>query len=730
MSRDVISSASHVITSPCQALNPNFDHVMFNVNVPAYYGEYVLPKAVDDGHQLILSNRGTSPVIIRNLNFYEQVSNIVFNDPSNSQTVTILYTVRHGWQLQSKTGNAIVEHGYSRPQFLYAHVTYRNSANPTAPDRVAVISTNPRETRRGRIVSYVHTSAGDELRIGGAFRQPGTNRLVLYSPGMASSHINVIDSTNKRYPNLTSIIPANKVKCLGLANLRYPVSSYNGDVIVTALNNQNGDIGAGLVLIRGSHGSARLSRYDQGQVPHNYDAELREARNYMITTGFTNFNTFDPGFNAADVVAGRYASEINMWDFACADVVQRVDANRALPGGGLAMLPIKVMSGACTADIGYTASLLSGSYAVVHRDPSKKCSCQKFGSSANHGRWRITQFGKAGRIHGYPQMPASLVLSADNKYLYIAHYLAGHVTQFDVSSPLRPKFVSRIWLGGYFLPPPKIRGVYLTAGPAFVAISRDGEQLYATNSFYSAWDNQFYCTDGLLPPSTFAYSDKGAPTRMFTSTCQDDPNIEAPFGSYGRTTFPSTCPPGSACPGITASQAASYAGTATPPGCPPAYNRGPYNFNPAYLTNYDESCPSDTEIFTSSCCNSSEGYCGMSCDEAKRSSYGVSWSDNEDCGCSGDTPSYDPQVVPSRRSRNCMCTRCMTGYDIERSGMPPKAQCPFCNGSQVVRIHTGIRAGVNLGTGMQLDCEFLVNFGAQPDGPAKVQGLVLIHADD
>ncbi|XP_009976523.1 PREDICTED: selenium-binding protein 1-like, partial [Tauraco erythrolophus] len=120
-----------------------------------------------------------------------------------------------------------------------------------------------------------------------------------------------------------------------------------------------------------------------------------------------------------------------------------------------------------------------------------------------------------------PKIPAftvEIVISKDDKYLYLSNWLHGDIRQYELSKTCKPRLggpggqgVSRlqVFVGGSILrggpvavcrdeelkcqPEPlvvKCKRVY--GGPSKLQLSVDGKRLYVTNSFYSAWDRQFY----------------------------------------------------------------------------------------------------------------------------------------------------------------------------------------------------------------------------------------------
>ena len=90
-----------------------------------------------------------------------------------------------------------------------------------------------------------------------------------------------------------------------------------------------------------------------------------------------------------------------------------------------------------------------------------------------------------------PGLITDLVLSMDDRFLYLSNWLHGDLRQYDVSDPANPRLTGRLWLGGV-LGRPTDAGRELTGGPQMLQLSLDGRRLYVSNSLYSTWDNQFY----------------------------------------------------------------------------------------------------------------------------------------------------------------------------------------------------------------------------------------------
>ena len=91
-----------------------------------------------------------------------------------------------------------------------------------------------------------------------------------------------------------------------------------------------------------------------------------------------------------------------------------------------------------------------------------------------------------------PGLITDIVLSMDDRFLYLSNWLHGDIRQYDVSDPAQPKLTGQVWLGGVIGHPSEIAKREATGAPQMLQLSLDGKRLYVTSSLYSVWDNQFY----------------------------------------------------------------------------------------------------------------------------------------------------------------------------------------------------------------------------------------------
>jgi methanethiol oxidase len=197
----------------------------------------------------------------------------------------------------------------------------------------------------------------------------------------------------------------------------------------------------------------------------------------MVSSEFGEPNAYEPGFDLADVQAGRYGRRLHFWNLAERRVEQTVD----LGDGGLIPLELRWLHDP-DADTGFVGAALSSAIMRWHRP---------------NGAWEVDPIIQVESIEvdGWPfpvpGLITDLVLSMDDRFLYFSDWLHGDLRQYDVSDPANPRLTGQLWLGGV-LGRPSDAARPLDGGPQMIQLSYDGRRLYVTNSLYSTWDAQFY----------------------------------------------------------------------------------------------------------------------------------------------------------------------------------------------------------------------------------------------
>ena len=213
-----------------------------------------------------------------------------------------------------------------------------------------------------------------------------------------------------------------------------------------------------------------------------YDFWYQPRQNTLVSSEWGAPNTFQDGFNPADVAAGKYGRKLHFWDLEQRKQVQTLD----LGDDGWIPLELRWQHDPDSAQ-GFVGVTLSSTVKRFHRD---------------NGSWDAETVIDVDNEPlegwplegGVPGLITDIVLSLDDKDLFFSNWLHGDLRHYDVSDPRHPQLKSQVWLGGLLGRDgghPKAAGP-LNGGPQMLQNSLDGDRVYVSNSLYSTWDNQFY----------------------------------------------------------------------------------------------------------------------------------------------------------------------------------------------------------------------------------------------
>jgi methanethiol oxidase len=349
-----------------------------------------------------------------------------------------------------------------------------------APELLAVVDAN-----EGRVVHETPMpNVGDELhhygwnRCSSACHGPDRSHLIM--PGFRSSRVHVVNvADDPRRPTIEKVIEPEELLAKTGLTRPHTVHCMPGDnVVMSMLGDATGNAAGGFAVLDAKTFEVK-GRWENGgpHPPMNYDFWYQPRKNTLVSSEFGEPNAFEPGFDLADVQAGRYGQRLHFWDLAERTLQQTIDLGEQ----GLVPLEIRWLHDP-NAKEGFVGAALSS--VIWHFKRTK-------------GTWAADPVitTEAVELEGWPfPAPAlitDLVLSMDDKALYFSNWLHGDLRRYDVSDPANPKLTGRLWLGG-LLGKPSDAGRDLNGGPQMLQLSLDGKRLYVTNSLYSTWDNQFY----------------------------------------------------------------------------------------------------------------------------------------------------------------------------------------------------------------------------------------------
>jgi methanethiol oxidase len=364
-------------------------------------------------------------------------------------------------------------------EFLYLACLHEGTGIEK-PDFLAVV-----DAEEGRVIHEMPMpNVGDELhhygwnRCSSACHGPDRSHLIV--PGFRSSRIHVVNvADDPRKPWIEKVIEPEEVIAATGYTRPHTVHCMPGDnVVISMLGDADGN-GAGGFAVLDAKTFELKGRWENGEETpsFNYDFWYQPRQNALISSEFGAPNAYEQGFDPDDVAAGRYGSRLHFWNLAERRLEQTLDLGET----GLVPLEARWLHDP-DANEGYVGAALSSTMWHFHHE---------------NGGWAADQViavesvPLAGWPFPVPGLITDLLLSMDDRFLYLANWLHGDIRQYDVTDPRNPKLTGQLWLGGV-IGKPSDAGRDLGGGPNMLQLSYDGRRLYVSNSLYSTWDNQFY----------------------------------------------------------------------------------------------------------------------------------------------------------------------------------------------------------------------------------------------
>jgi methanethiol oxidase len=374
------------------------------------------------------------------------------------------------------------------------------------PDAIGVIDLDPVSASYGKLIYKLSLpgEGDDELHHFGwnacssalcptAFH-PQLERRYLILPGIRSSRIYIADTKpDPCKPRIIKTIEPEEIKKRTGYSRLHTVHCGPEGIFISALGAAEGNGGPGGILLLDHFNFNVLGAWemDRGPQHYAYDFWWHIAHDVTVSSGWATPDLFENGLKMDALLQRKYGHSIHFFDSRTRSHIQEIDfgdqhqmvlelrpAHNPRKTYGFASVVIDVTN-------------LASSIWVWHRE---------------NGKWEAKKIIEIPAVPASPdQLPPALkdigavpplvtdmVLSLDDKFLYVSCWGTGELIQYDVSDPFNPVHVDTVKIGGIANPVAHPAGKQITGGPQMVELSRDGKRAYFTNSLYKAWDEQFY----------------------------------------------------------------------------------------------------------------------------------------------------------------------------------------------------------------------------------------------
>src|ERR671922_2285034 len=345
------------------------------------------------------------------------------------------------------------------PAETLAYVALLNP-DPAANDALAVLDVNPASPGYGAQIARVDMpNAGDEPHHFGwnacssclcpNAPHPHIERRYLIVPGLRSSRLHIIDTKpDPREPRIVKVIEPDELHERTGYSRPHTIHCGPEGIYVSALGNPEGE-GPGGVFVMDHESFEPLGRWevDRGPQYFAYDFWWHLGYDTMITSEWGTPNMIEGGLNPEILMQSGYGHQLHVWDLRRRRHLQALDLGdeyQIVLELRPAHNPSKTYGFA-----GVVVNLkdLSSSIWLWHRE-NGKWSIQKVidipAEPADPDQLppALKDFGAV------PPLTSDIVLSLDDRFLYVSCWGTGELRQYDVSDPFNPRQTGSVHLGG------------------------------------------------------------------------------------------------------------------------------------------------------------------------------------------------------------------------------------------------------------------------------------------
>nr|XP_034191584.1 methanethiol oxidase isoform X2 [Osmia lignaria] len=377
--------------------------------------------------------------------------------------------------------------------------------DPNKPDVLSTVDVDPESNNYCQIVHKLRMPhVGDELHHSGwnicssCYDKP-RKRDTLVLPGFVSDRVYFIDTSNERAPSIKKVLEPSEVHRHGVSTLHTTHCAPTGEIMISTMGKPNGD-GQGDFLCIDSETFEVKGTWTRGdkKAGFGYDFWYQPYHDVLVASEWSAPKIFKNGYTEADSSdPAIYGRSLNFYSWSERKLKQVINLGK----DGIAPLEIRFLHDP-KATVGFVGCAVTSNIYKFDKTPDSKW-CAK-------SVIRIPPKQVEGWVGSWMTgMITDILISLDDKYLYLSNWLHGDVRQYDITDTDNPKLTGQIFLGGSIVndsnvrviqdeeltaqpDPVYIKGRRLYGSPQMLQLSLDGTRLYVTTSIFKPWDQQFY----------------------------------------------------------------------------------------------------------------------------------------------------------------------------------------------------------------------------------------------
>ncbi|XP_059053855.1 methanethiol oxidase [Achroia grisella] len=376
----------------------------------------------------------------------------------------------------------------------------------TKEDYLATVDVDPKSPSYSQVIHRTYTgNVGDELHHSGwnvcssCYDNPDLKRNLLILPALGSANVYAVDvGTDPRKPRLHTVIDGTEMRSF---NCSFPHTTHclaSGEIMISTMGDKEENGKGDFVLIDSKTLKVTGTWTNGNKAKFGYDFWYQPYHDVMFASEWGTPKYFKTGFHENDAYnVERYGRSINIYKWSSRELQQVIDLGKE----GVAPLEIRFLHDPKASE-GFVGCALE---ANVYRFYKTTNGTWKADKVIDIPAKTVSKDGVESQLNG---LISDILISLDDKYLYLSTWFHGNVRQYDITDTTNPKLTGIINFGGIILhnnlkviedkefqdsiTPVKLKGKYLEGSPQMLQLSLDGKRLYVSSSLFSPWDKQFY----------------------------------------------------------------------------------------------------------------------------------------------------------------------------------------------------------------------------------------------